>query len=67
MWCSTPNPGKKSIRSIAFIDDGAGMLPSMIRYALTRVAVALDDHDLIGRFGFVLPNSSINQTASSAA
>lgn len=57
------DPGKKSIRSIAFIDNGAGMLPAMIRYALTwGGGTHFDDHDFIGRFGFGLPNSSINQT-----
>lgn len=55
--------GKKAITSIAFIDNGSGMLPQMIRYALTwGGGTHFADHEFIGRFGFGLPNSSINQT-----
>jgi hypothetical protein len=56
-------PGRKSVRAIAFLDNGSGMLSEMIRYALTwGGGTHFDDHDFIGRFGFGLPNSSINQT-----
>lgn len=56
-------PRKKSVTAIAFIDDGSGMLPKMIRYALTwGGGTHFDDHEFMGRFGFGLPNSSINQT-----
>lgn len=56
-------PGKKSVTAVAFIDNGSGMLPKMIRYALTwGGGTHFDDHEFIGRFGFGLPNSSINQT-----
>ncbi len=55
-------PGKQTVTAVAFIDNGAGMLPKMIRYALTwGGGTHFDDHDFIGRFGFGLPNSSINQ------
>jgi hypothetical protein len=56
-------PGKKSVTAVAFIDNGSGMLSKMIRYALTwGGGTHFDDHEFIGRFGFGLPNSSINQT-----
>lgn len=55
--------GQKFVNAVAFIDDGPGMLPEMIRYALCWGGGTHYDHpDHIGRFGFGLPNSSINQT-----
>jgi hypothetical protein len=52
-----------TISSVAFIDNGAGMLPEMARYALSWGAgTHFDDPSFIGRFGFGLPNASINQT-----
>jgi hypothetical protein len=55
--------GKKAVSDMAFIDNGSGMLPKMIRYALTwGGGTHFDQHNFIGRFGFGLPNSSINQT-----
>ncbi|TGR84241.1 hypothetical protein EN866_33535 [Mesorhizobium sp. M2D.F.Ca.ET.223.01.1.1] len=52
-----------SITSIAFIDDGSGMLPEMARYALSwGSGTHFDDPAFIGKFGFGLPNASINQT-----
>ncbi|MDF2389129.1 ATP-binding protein [Nostoc ellipsosporum NOK] len=54
---------KDSITSVAFIDDGAGMLPEMARYALSwGGGTHFDDPSFIGKFGFGLPNASINQT-----
>jgi hypothetical protein len=51
------------VSSVAFIDNGAGMLPNMARYALSwGGGTHFDDPSEIGRFGFGLPNSSINQT-----
>lgn len=56
------DPGRKAVSDMAFIDNGSGMLPKMIRYALTwGGGTHFDDHNFIGRFGFGLPNSSINQ------
>lgn len=53
----------KSVASVAFIDDGAGMSPEMIRFALTwGGGTHFDDPAFIGKFGFGLPNSSINQS-----
>src|SRR5207249_7468914 len=50
-------------RRIAFIDNGAGMIPEMARYALSwGGGTHFDDPSFIGKFGFGLPNSSINQT-----
>ena len=47
----------------AFIDDGAGMSPRMARYALSwGGGTHFEDPEFIGRFGFGLPNASINQT-----
>ena len=55
--------GKRAVRAIAFIDNGAGMLPDMARYALSwGGGTHYEDHDFIGKFGFGLPNASINQT-----
>lgn len=54
--------GGKAVKAVAFIDNGAGMLPEMARYALSwGGGTHFDDHALIGRFGFGLPNASINQ------
>ena len=55
--------GRKSVSAMAIIDNGSGMIPDMIRAALTwGSGTHLSDHDFIGKFGFGLPNSSINQT-----
>lgn len=55
--------GKALVSSIAFIDDGSGMLPEMARYALSLGGgTHFDDPNFIGKFGFGLPNASINQT-----
>jgi len=54
---------QESISAVAFIDNGAGMLPEMARYALSWGAgTHFDEPDFIGKFGFGLPNASINQT-----
>lgn len=53
----------ESISSIAFIDNGAGMLPQMARFALSwGGGTHFDEPNFIGKFGFGLPNASINQT-----
>ncbi|NOT35551.1 MAG: hypothetical protein HOP12_15510 [Candidatus Eisenbacteria bacterium] len=53
----------ESVTAIAFIDDGAGMLPQMARCALCLGGgTHFDEASFIGKFGFGLPNSSINQT-----
>lgn len=53
----------ESIQAIAFIDNGPGMLPKMAQYALSWGAgTHFDDPGFIGKFGFGLPNASINQT-----
>ena len=55
--------GKDLVTSIAFIDDGSGMLPKMIQYGLSLGGgTHFDEPDFIGKFGFGLPNASINQT-----
>lgn len=54
---------RDAVSAIAFIDDGPGMIPEMARYALSwGGGTRFDDPTGIGRFGFGLPNSSINQT-----
>lgn len=54
---------KETVSAVAFIDDGPGMLPRMAQYALSwGGGTHFDDPTGIGRFGFGLPNSSINQT-----
>ena len=55
--------GRRVVDSVAFIDNGSGMLPEMARYALSwGGGTHTDDATFIGKFGFGLPNSSINQT-----
>jgi hypothetical protein len=55
--------GREIVKSVAFIDDGPGMLPAMARYALSwGGGTHFDEPNFIGRFGFGLPNASINQT-----
>ncbi len=54
---------REAVSSIAFIDNGSGMLPRMARFALSwGGGTHFDDPDFIGKFGFGLPNASINQT-----
>ena len=54
---------KRSVTAVAFIDDGSGMLPAMARYALSwGGGTHFEQPEFIGRFGFGLPNASINQT-----
>ena len=59
----TSKQGRDLVTAIAFLDNGSGMIPNMIQYALTLGGgTHFDDPDFIGRFGFGLPNASINQT-----
>lgn len=52
-----------SIYAMAFIDNGSGMVPKMAQYALSwGSGTHFDDPAFIGKFGFGLPNASINQT-----
>lgn len=54
---------KNKVVAVAFIDDGPGMIPEMIRFALSwGGGTHFDKPSFIGKFGFGLPNSSINQT-----
>ena len=54
---------RRQVDASAFIDNGSGMLPKMVRYALSRGGgTHVDDSSFIGKFGFGLPNASINQT-----
>lgn len=58
-----PVKGRELVTSVAVVDDGAGMLRSMARYALSwGGGTHFDEPNFIGRFGFGLPNASINQT-----
>lgn len=53
----------ETIHAVAFIDNGSGMLPKMARYALSwGSGTHFDEPGFIGKFGFGLPNASINQT-----
>ncbi|MEV4630464.1 ATP-binding protein [Micromonospora sp. NPDC049523] len=55
--------GRRYVSAVAFIDNGSGMVPEMARYALSWGGGShFDDPSFIGRFGFGLPNASINQT-----
>ena len=54
---------KNLVTAVAFIDNGSGMGPRMARYALSwGGGTHFDDHEFIGKFGFGLPNASVNQT-----
>jgi predicted nucleic acid-binding protein len=54
---------KDAIKALAFIDDGPGMRPKMARFALSwGGGTHTREPDFIAKFGFGLPNSSINQT-----
>ncbi|HEY7427682.1 MAG TPA: ATP-binding protein [Gemmataceae bacterium] len=54
---------RNKVAAIAFIDDGPGMTPKMARYSLTWGGGTHHEAPTkIGKFGFGLPNSSINQT-----
>jgi len=54
---------KDAVTAIAFIDDGPGMRPKMARFALSwGGGTHTREPDFIAKFGFGLPNSSINQT-----
>jgi len=60
---SKAKSGHVLVDAIAFYDNGSGMLKDMARYALTWGAgTHYDDPRFLGRFGFGLPNASINQT-----
>lgn len=51
------------VSSVAFIDNGAGMKEKMVRFALSwGGGTHFDEPNFIGKFGFGLPNASINQT-----
>ena len=53
----------ESINALAFIDNGSGMIPKMAQYALSwGSGTHFDEPSFIGKFGFGLPNASINQT-----
>ena len=54
---------RNAVSAMAFIDDGPGMRPPMARYALCWGGGSHFEEPIgIGKFGFGLPNSSINQT-----
>jgi hypothetical protein len=54
---------KDAVAAIAFIDDGPGMRSKMARFALSwGGGTHTREPDFIAKFGFGLPNSSINQT-----
>lgn len=55
--------GRNQVTDIAFIDNASGMIPQMVRFALSwGGGTHIDEPDFIGKFGFGLPNASINQT-----
>ena len=54
---------RKAVSAVAFIDNGSGMNPGLVRYALSwGGGTHYDKPTSLGRFGFGLPNASINQT-----
>src|SRR5690606_33882899 len=58
-----PHQRAASTQAMPFTANGSGMLPKMARYALSWGAgTHFDDPAFIGKFGFGLPNASINQT-----
>jgi len=60
---TTVHTTRPVVSSVAFIDNGAGMKERMARFALSwGGGTHFDDPNFIGKFGFGLPNASINQT-----
>src|SRR5258708_858118 len=60
---TTTKGTRNIVTAVAFIDNGAGMIPTMARFALSwGGGTHFDDPSFIGKFGFGLPNASINQT-----
>ena len=60
---SVKSRGRDVVKSVAFIDTGAGMIRQMARFSLSwGGGTHFDDPNFIGKFGFGLPNASINQT-----
>lgn len=59
---------KNRVTSVAFIDDGPGMVHHSDEKSMLRLALSwgggshFDNPQFIGKFGFGLPNSSVNQT-----
>jgi hypothetical protein len=54
---------KDAVTAMAFIDDGPGMRSKIARFALSwGGGTHTKDPEFIAKFGFGLPNSSINQT-----
>jgi hypothetical protein len=57
------NSTRPVVTSVAFIDNGSGMVPQMVRFALSwGGGTHFEDPNFIGKFGFGLPSASINQT-----
>lgn len=53
----------RTVDALAVVDNGSGMLPEMARYALSwGGGTHFREPAFIGKFGFGLPNASINQT-----
>mgnify|MGYP002623169714 FL=1 len=53
---------KNKVRAVAFIDDGPGMSERMARFALSwGGGTHYEDPNFISKFGFGLPNASVNQ------
>ena len=60
---SVSSRGRDIVKSVAMIDNGSGMIPPMARFSLSwGGGTHFDDPNFIGKFGFGLPNASINQT-----
>ena len=60
---SVSSRGRDIVKSVAMIDNGSGMIPQMARFSLSwGGGTHFDDPNFIGKFGFGLPNTSINQT-----
>jgi len=57
------NTTRPVVTSVAFLDNGSGMKEKMARFSLSwGGGTHFDDPNFIGKFGFGLPNASINQT-----
>lgn len=60
---SYPNEKTTKVNGIAIIDDGPGMIPTMLRHAVAWGGThRADQRTGLGRFGFGLPSASVNQT-----
>ena len=62
IYTNTAGKGETKISDIAFVDDGVGMIPEMLRRSVKWGGTDRhNDRKMFGRFGFGLPSASVSQ------